>query len=161
MSITNLKCNRGCCSLKTTEWKRETEDDEIRLNSNKSGVILFDAAESEILLIQSRGNLWGMPKGTLEEGESPETGAIREAYEETGIKLDSESLGKSIVLDSATYFMVPYEKTEVDIQKQDHDNDATGIGWIKLSCLTEMLQNDRIRLTSHAHKIIRKINFTI
>ncbi len=39
----------------------------------------------QVLLILRRG-LWDLPKGKLEEGESPETGALREVEEETGCR---------------------------------------------------------------------------
>lgn len=34
------------------------------------------------------GNYWDLPGGTLEDGEDPTEGAIREAFEETGIKIN-------------------------------------------------------------------------
>ena len=40
--------------------------------------------------------VWGLPKGQIEEGESPEAAAIREAREETGIESALEgSLGRT------------------------------------------------------------------
>jgi len=33
------------------------------------------------------GNYWDLPGGTLEDGEDPATGATRETFEETGIKI--------------------------------------------------------------------------
>jgi 8-oxo-dGTP pyrophosphatase MutT (NUDIX family) len=40
--------------------------------------------------------VWGLPKGQIEQGESPEAAAIREAQEETGIESVPEgSLGRT------------------------------------------------------------------
>jgi 8-oxo-dGTP pyrophosphatase MutT (NUDIX family) len=36
--------------------------------------------------------LWGLPGGSLEEGETPEQGAIRETFEETGYQIKIEKL---------------------------------------------------------------------
>lgn len=162
MSITNVVCNRGCCVLKTLPWEGVSSDSETRRRASKSGVVMYDEGRGEILLVQSRGNLWGMPKGTLEEGEHPRDGAIRETYEEVGILLKPHQLGKSFVLGSATYYMVPYSNSGTStIQSQDRDNDASGIGWVKIPCIYEMLQADKIKLTNHAHRIIKKFNFRI
>jgi 8-oxo-dGTP pyrophosphatase MutT (NUDIX family) len=49
-------------------------------------------------LVKMYNNTWGLPKGHVEEGESIEECAIREIYEETGIKnlLQLGYLGKYI-----------------------------------------------------------------
>lgn len=41
----------------------------------------------EVLLIFRRG-VWDLPKGKLDEGETPEAGALREVGEEVGIEID-------------------------------------------------------------------------
>lgn len=48
--------------------------------------------EGKFLLLQipdgkDQSGCWGVPAGKLEPGETPEAAAIRELYEETGIKL--------------------------------------------------------------------------
>lgn len=47
------------------------------------GVLIKDR---ELLLIKNPSDVWTFPKGLVEEGESPEDAAIREVYEETGVK---------------------------------------------------------------------------
>jgi len=37
---------------------------------SKAGAVISDE-KGNVILVQSRGNLWGFPKGSLEEGESP------------------------------------------------------------------------------------------
>ena len=54
----------------------------------KAGTLVFDQELQHLLLIHDRrSNKWGPPKGHLEEGETPLTGALRELEEETGLTL--------------------------------------------------------------------------
>ncbi|NBR93797.1 MAG: NUDIX hydrolase [Actinobacteria bacterium] len=61
------------------------------------GLVVDKSGERGLLIgrIDKRGRiLWSLPKGHIEEGESPEQAAIREVLEETGIKSSiSRSLG--------------------------------------------------------------------
>ncbi|MBQ1968425.1 MAG: NUDIX domain-containing protein [Flavobacteriales bacterium] len=50
-----------------------------------AGGIVRHKTTGRILFIH-RGDLWDLPKGWLEDGESVESGAMREVMEETGIK---------------------------------------------------------------------------
>ena len=49
-----------------------------------AGGVLFK--DNFVLLIKNPSGLWTFPKGLIEEGEPPEQTALREVYEETGIK---------------------------------------------------------------------------
>lgn len=63
----------------------------------KAGVIICKKINNEdkFLLVNSVYNILSFPKGHLLEGEDPSKGAVRELFEETGIKIDSEILIKS------------------------------------------------------------------
>lgn len=56
--------------------------------------------DNELLFIFRRGK-WDLPKGKLDPGESPETCAVREVKEETG--LDTVTLGKHLITTYHTY----------------------------------------------------------
>ena len=66
---------------------------------NQSGVIPFrrDCSEIKILLITSRkGKRWVIPKGVIEKDLAPHESAVKEAFEEAGIRghVYTESLGE-------------------------------------------------------------------
>ena len=43
----------------------------------KAGVILYNKTLNKILIVQSRGNLWGFPKGSFNDGEDFDKNYIR------------------------------------------------------------------------------------
>jgi 8-oxo-dGTP pyrophosphatase MutT (NUDIX family) len=45
---------------------------------------------------KQQGNMWGLPAGKIEEGEDPRSAAVREVYEEVGIRLDPDRLQEVI-----------------------------------------------------------------
>ena len=58
----------------------------IRRQTSAGGVLFKrESGRVGVVLIQPAGkNVWCLPKGLVEEGESPETAAEREVREETG-----------------------------------------------------------------------------
>ncbi len=57
-----------------------------------AGIIIIDKKGRVLLQKRTDNNKWGLPGGSLELGESFEEAAIREAYEEVGLKVKSLSL---------------------------------------------------------------------
>jgi ADP-ribose pyrophosphatase YjhB (NUDIX family) len=62
---------------------------------NSCGVAIV--CDNKVLLCRAtkvwdheKREVWGLPKGLRDEGETPQEAAIREVYEETGIKLHQE-----------------------------------------------------------------------
>ena len=55
--------------------------------ARSAGGVVFrrDGGDARILLLQHTSGKWMLPKGTIEEGETPEVVALREVREETGI----------------------------------------------------------------------------
>ena len=52
-------------------------------------VVRGRGADAEIAIIRPRGSdRWQLPKGIVERSESPETTAVREAWEETGVECE-------------------------------------------------------------------------
>ena len=58
---------------------------------NSAGILIWkssDIGEKKFFMVQSYGNFYGIPKGTVEDGETFFDGALREFYEETGTHLN-------------------------------------------------------------------------
>ena len=149
-----VSCTNGCCTLDVGDYK-PTNLITDRNRNKKAGCLLYDKKEDMVLLIQSRGNLWGAPKGSLEQQETAVNCAIREVLEETGIEITRDMLGSSITIDNkATYFLVHHDKCDVSIQSNLINNDANAIGWIKPRCIQQLVTNDVIKLTKHTEMIL-------
>lgn len=158
------KCPKGCCELKTRPYipthKRYFFTN--RKKEFKGGVFFYDPKLQKTLIIQSRGEKWGPPKGKKEEHETIEECAIREVKEETGLEITIDNLSDNYkyIVDKATYYYVEMNSTDtppIDSISSVYDNDATGIAWISVNCLIEMIQLNTIDVNSHCKKLLQKI----
>ena len=148
-------CPNKCCLLKIKQYKRN--DTYISTQNRKAGVLLYDPNTNKTLLVQSRGHLWGIPKGTIKYGESERQCAVREVKEETGIDISSDSFTKAIRINRcALYFYMERNECNIDIQDHIVNNDANGIGWIKLECLQKCIENGNIILNQHCRIILER-----
>ena len=157
------KCVGGCCSMFSTEYNAENEENKSWIVGNpKAGALLFDETNNAVLLVQSRGNLWGISKGSLESGETPVEGAIREVMEETSIDISTCDFSESVVLyNLSTYFFIRHATCEVSIQDGIRGNDVTAVAWLRLDCLKTLINNQDIKLTKHSKIVLQKyLNFT-
>ena len=146
----NCKCLNGCCSLSIKPYCRKPVFFDRKNRRQKAGVFFYDPIKNKVLLIQSRGNLWGPPKGTLDKDETYDRCAVREVKEETGLDVNESQFLYSIsIRNKAVYFLI--ESSECDVSVQDHicGNDANGIGWIKVECLNELIRSGKMNLNSH------------
>lgn len=64
-----------------------------------AGLLVYRRAEDqiEVLLVHPSGNYnrrapWSIPKGLVDEGESLEQAAVREAWEEAGVRIEAETI---------------------------------------------------------------------
>ena len=102
------------------------------MNYEKScGAVVFTIVDNCIkyLLIQNRNGIYGFPKGHVEKGESETETALREVYEEVGIKVklidgfrtEDEYLisKKSNIIKHIVYFLGEYYNQKFNYQKEE------------------------------------------
>jgi len=162
MSITY--CDEQCCRIQREFYKHKKSffekdnSDDFPRKRQKAGIFIYDPGKKKILLVQSRGHLWGPPKGTvLDEEESSEDCAIREVKEETGLDIIKSELSKYIkIKNNATYFYLEMPECSVEVQTQIENNDANGIGWIKTDCLDKLIKDRKIMLNQHCRVVIQR-----
>lgn len=59
--------------------------------TSAGGVVYRDGPDGvEVVLLETRGGVWGLPKGTPDADESMEATALREVREETGLEVAIE-----------------------------------------------------------------------
>ena len=152
MSIVK-NCDDQCCQYEIKQYKKI---DFIPKSKKKAGVFIFDKKQNKVLLVQSRGNLWGCPKGTVEPHESIHTCALREVLEETGINLDHSeiSVNHQFIYGDSYYFYLEKDEIPVTLDTPMMGNDATGIGWFKVNCLKKLVETKVITINFHCKLLL-------
>ena len=161
-------CKDGCCNIKIKKYKHIPK--KYNKHTRKAGVFIYDPQEERVLLVQSRGNFWGPPKGTIEIGEQDEECAVREVKEETGLDISADNFIQSVkIKNKAICYYLEMNTCNIDVQDTMVDNDANGITWIKIKCLENAISNGNIVLNQYAKTVfnmfmkkkIQKYNFYI
>ncbi len=151
----NFTCKKKCCILKTSLYI--TGKKIIGSSHRKAGIFIYDPNKNKVLIVQSRGNLWGLPKGTMKMGESDKQCAIREVKEETGLMIKEDEFIKStIIRNRATYFYIEREMCDIKIQDHIKNNDANALGWITPECLEQCIIDGCITLNQHCRIVFRR-----
>lgn len=154
VEVKTYYCEDKCCKIYIHQTEKKSYIKPVQ-NYKKAGVFIYDPIGERVLLVQSRGNLFGPPKGSLNIGESNIDCAIREVKEETGIDITFSSFLRVFhIKNKATYYYAEMRSTDISVQNQillnNQDNDANGITWIKMSCLEKAIYNGNIALNHYA-----------
>ncbi len=151
-------CENKCCTIEFADISLDLVPPR-RGYYYKAGVFIYDPDAERVLLVQSRRQLWGPPKGTLESANN-ETNcecAIREVKEETGLDIGIENFSRATkIKNRAIYYYAEMKWRDVHPQKGNDDNDANGITWIKLNCLEECIKSGQIELNQHCKIVFRR-----
>ena len=143
----------NCCKLTFKKYKYKLCFSKEK-PKKKGGIILLDLSQHKILLIQSRGDKWGVPKGSIEATDrNIKDCAIREMFEETGLMIPSYLLEDPYIqIKNRTYFLILH-----NLCSAIADSDATGIGWLCLNCARELFNDKKIDLTKDCLCILKKL----
>lgn len=155
-----------CCYLHLLpsyyERHPDSEEDQFnvirykRTRRIRCGTIILDFERKKILIIQSYKRFWGLPKGHMEEGETPEQCAIRETLEETGIELGTEQLLRSysVFQGDGIYFIVNGNALAYNLWQITSKEEITGITWICLPCLQHFIGQKEMLINSHFRTLL-------
>lgn len=76
-----------------------------------------------------RRHKWTAPGGHLKNGETPEEAAVRECYEETGIRV--KAVGKAFTLSMKPGIAFVHCRVKSTHQKFKANNEFVALGWFK------------------------------
>ncbi len=135
------------------------------MDETSAGGVVLDADQAMVALIgrlDRRGRLlWSLPKGHIEEGETPEQTAVREVAEETGISSTVlRPLGTIdywFVADNRRIHKTVHHflQQATDGELSDADVEVTEVAWVALDELDERLAYaDERRLVRKAREML-------
>jgi len=116
------------------------------------GVAARAIHNGKILLVkEARGNyqnLWGLPKGSVDEGESPESAVLRELTEETGVSgtiVGLSAVRSTLYKDKPAVFLC----YDVNIESDQTSVTTDEIDEIKWAELTDLKELNWVSQTMH------------
>jgi 8-oxo-dGTP pyrophosphatase MutT (NUDIX family) len=125
----------------------------IRDAVSAGGVVVRQTGERpEIIICESRGrHVWGLPKGTPEEGEALSETAVREVIEETGLEVELVhelgtidywfAQGGARVHKYVHFWLMRAPGGDI----ANHDTEFDAVEWVLLERALEMLTYDSDR----------------
>ena len=156
-----VTCLNNCCELEIHPYLPRGNVCWSKLGKRrKAGIFGRDETTGKLLIVQSRGKLWGPPKGGIQPNETPEQAAVRELREETGLRISQESLANTTVTRLKTktvYYHYSFSETAPVSVQNIPGNDANGIGWVHPQCIQELASTGRIELSAHMQKLLQRI----
>jgi 8-oxo-dGTP pyrophosphatase MutT (NUDIX family) len=153
-------CLDKCCKIECMNYNDEITNHfkYTKFMNKKAGVCIYNSIRGSILIVQSRGKLWGFPKGTIEPGETFIECAVRELKEETNIDLNPVELVKYITIKNRSVYYIYdtlHEKGTMPTNAGTVENDVTGLSWVKINCLHNLVNQNIIKLNFHTKYILK------
>jgi len=165
ISVVDYKDLKGkCINYYAYEGKRDK--DSVGLKSQRvvsSGGVIFRTVNDQFqVALISRGRVWCLPKGLIEQGETAEETALREVKEETG--LEGEIVNKIGEINYNFFKRKRYFKTvhfyllkNVGGSVTNHDFEADRVRWFPISEALQVLTYvNEIRILKKAEKFLKK-----
>ena len=107
----------------------------------RCGAIIIDQ-DKQILLVQGHSGVWSIPKGHQNhKNESYTKCAIREVYEETGLKLKITNGFKQIEIGNIIYYLIVLNDYYKQFLKINDQEEIKKIAWIDID---EILKLDNV-----------------
>lgn len=130
--------------------KNSLEDDPHNFKGRKVSVVGVMSGDEILTGKRKDTEKWTCPGGHLDDGENPKTGAVREVYEESGVRLlesDLDEVYSGIIEDHegnkialfAYIAQIPKQDTRTDL---DPDDEVYSWKWVKLSSGSKELKPD-------------------
>lgn len=111
-----------------------------------AGILFYDKTRKKILLVQSRGRKWGPAKGHFDTTtETPTACASREAYEETGIKIEETFLTFGYRVFNYKIYFVPVSSEEF-VNFDNLDKEITNIRWFSVQELKRIIPSQQLNM---------------
>lgn len=126
---------------------------------HRCGLFCYDPATQRVLIMQSYGKQWGIPKGRREIHETPLQCALRETLEETGVSVQSTRVHAiALAQENHTIFFATYHPRWVTLDPyfRPRGGDSTGYAWVHLNCIRKAPYNS---LNYHIRNILRRIRW--
>jgi ADP-ribose pyrophosphatase YjhB (NUDIX family) len=137
----------------------------VRLETSAGGVVFRrEGGVAYFLLIRDPYENWGLPKGHVEKGETPEQAAVREVREETGVESLEfrEALetidwffreGADLIHKYCHFFLM---ETTVETTRPQLEEGITECVWLPLEDALRTLTYDNARqvLESAGHRVV-------
>ena len=109
------------------------------------GVGCIVIRHGELLLVRDRKGFWSTPGGHLDFGESPDSCAMRETLEETGISVSNVqfvAITNDLVPDNGKHYLTVWMRADADdnaVAKVCDTDEITEVGWFSMNALPEPL----------------------
>ena len=154
----------GCCRLPIFRRLDECTVDDTDSGGDKVCAGVCVVCPAGVLLTQSHGLYWGIPKGILEQNESIRQCALRELREETGVVLTPDSLERHVFSfrysrinrKIVIFFHVTDTVPEIG---RDVSEDSTGAGFIHPVCLRQMERSRKLSVNYFTRFLINELFF--
>lgn len=122
----------------------------VKLKNPVAGVVLKDENEQFLLVQEKQPNaygLWNLPAGWIDEGETPQQAAIREAKEETGfdVKLQMQEPVLSKLNDKGNRLLTSFHAQIVGGVLKFPKGEILTAKWLTLEEIEDLYKSDKVR----------------